>query len=64
MRKPTGHVKELLGYKDVSTTSQFAEFMLRNEVLTVGIVEQWNAGIMGSGKMETWVIVKFILTEN
>jgi len=37
--------------------------MLRNEVLKIGMMEQWNTGILGSGKMENWVIVKFLLTE-
>jgi len=32
--------------------------------VTIGIMEQWNAGIMGSVKMGKWVIVKFLLTEN
>jgi hypothetical protein len=35
--------------------------MLRNEVLTIGMLEYWNTGILGSGKMESWVIVKFLL---
>jgi hypothetical protein len=36
--------------------------MLRNEVLINGMLEYWNTGILGSGKMESWVIVKFLLT--
>ena len=31
--------------------------------LTIGMLEYWNTGILGSGKMESWVIVKFLLTE-
>jgi hypothetical protein len=27
-------------------------------------MEQWNAGIMCSGKMGTWIIVKFLLKDN
>jgi hypothetical protein len=27
-----------------------------------GMVECWNHGIMGSGKKESWVIVKFLFT--
>jgi hypothetical protein len=30
--------------------------------LTFGMMEYWNTGILGSGKMEDWVIVKFPLT--
>jgi hypothetical protein len=30
--------------------------------LIVGMLEYWNTGILGSGKMERWVIVKFLLT--
>jgi hypothetical protein len=26
------------------------------------MLEYWNTGILGSGKMECWVIVKFLLT--
>jgi hypothetical protein len=25
------------------------------------MLEYWNIGILGSGKMESWVIVKFLL---
>jgi len=28
----------------------------------VGMLEYWNTGILGFGKMESWVIVKFLLT--
>jgi hypothetical protein len=27
------------------------------------MLEYWNTGILGSGKMENWVIVKFLLME-
>jgi hypothetical protein len=40
-----------------SVANQFAS-------LTIGMLGYWNTGIMGSGKMENWVIVKFILKEN
>jgi hypothetical protein len=33
-------------------------------LLTIGIMEYWNTGMLGSGKMENWVIVKFLLTRN
>jgi len=26
------------------------------------MMEYWNTGILGSGKMENWVIVKFLFT--
>jgi len=28
----------------------------------IGMLECWNTGILGSGKMESWVIVRFLLT--
>jgi hypothetical protein len=37
---------------------------LRNEELAIGILEYWNTGILGCGKMESWVIVKFLLSGN
>jgi hypothetical protein len=30
--------------------------------VTIGMLEYWNYGIMGSGKMESWIIVKFLFT--
>ncbi|RZB38095.1 MAG: hypothetical protein SRB2_00441 [Desulfobacteraceae bacterium Eth-SRB2] len=35
--------------------------MLSNEVLTIGVLEYWNDGIMRFGKMEKWVIEKINL---
>jgi hypothetical protein len=33
-----------------------------NDFIINGIMEYWNSGILGSGKIESWVIVKFLLT--
>jgi hypothetical protein len=32
--------------------------------VTIGIMEWWNYGKMGSGKVGNWVIIKFFLKEN